>query len=272
MQQHFYRLESSTNLINWKNEFWFVSEGNLSEPITVPPNMLRQFNSMFFRIIYGHQFNANLGVNLFASAGAINANPPYNVTVNYPVSISSYNLRFTAQFDPSYAAMNEVIVTGPSGSGINGIQASQMGLRAADYDPGAVAYGWHFSGVPVTGLYTVNYKGTNSVFNVDASYLVSHLIVPAPSLTVQYGMLTAISWTYRNPSNGNIYASMPSFLEDIDIEIDDHNGNRIYENEIDDPSIRSHTLSSPIPFSNIRSIYLCYDDYADNHYVISFQK
>jgi hypothetical protein len=130
MPQHFYRLEISTNLINWESAIWFVSEGNLSEPITVPPNMLRQFNPLFFRLRYGHQFNSYFGIATFSSAGSINSNPPYNVTVNYPVSISSYNLRLTAQFDPSYAAMNEVIVTGPSGSGINGIQASQMGLRA----------------------------------------------------------------------------------------------------------------------------------------------
>lgn len=272
---HFYRLEISTNLINWEGEDWFVSGQTLSEPITFPSNMFRQFNSMFFRIIYGHQFNANLGVNLFASAGAINANSPYNVTVNYPVSISSYNLTFTAQFDPSYAAMNEVKFTGPSGSGINGIQASQMKLRADDGDPGTVAYYANFYDTPVIGQYTVNYKGTNFVFYFNASRINEineHLVVPVPSITVSYGMLTAISWTYRNPTNGNLNPSASSFIDSIRIQIDDYNGNRIYDEEIDDTSVKSYILSSPIPINNIERINLCYDDFTDNYYVISFQK
>jgi len=272
MPQHFYRLEMSTNLINWESAIWFVSRQTLSEPITVPSYLFRQFNSMFFRLRYGHQFKSDLGMSLFSSAGTINPNSPYNVTVNYPVSITSYNLRFTAQFDPNYAAMNEVRFTGPSGSGINGVQASQMNLRADEGDPGTVAYHVNFGGVPNSGLYTVNYKGTNFAFNIDASQISAHLVVPVPSFTVSNGMLTAISWTYRNPTNGNVYSSAPSFIENIYIQIDDSNYNRIYEEEIDDTSIKSHNLSTPIPFSNIGAINMCYDDITGKHYVISFRK
>ncbi len=265
MPQHFYRLEMSTNLINWESAIWFVSEGNLSEPITVPSDMFRQFNSLFFRIIYGHHFNADLGVNLFASAGAINANPPYNITVNYPASITSYNLRFTAQFDPSYATMNEVK--------INGIQASQINFRADNGDPGTIAYYANFSDTPMIGQYFVNYKGTNFVFYFNAARINEineHFVIPAPSITVSYGMLTAISWTYRNPTNGSLNPSASSFIDSIRIEIDDYDGNRIYDQDVD--GLYSHTLSSPISLNNIGRINFSYNDFTDNHYVISFQK
>ncbi|MCX7872600.1 MAG: putative Ig domain-containing protein [Verrucomicrobiae bacterium] len=266
MPQQFYRLEISEDLKNWKTPFFFTAPSN-QMVVTVPQYEFQTYNKLFFRLALGHKFNSDFWLTFFANAGTINSNSPYTVAVNYPVSISGYHATFTAQFDPDYATLSQVYFGNPINK-----QPTQIYGKADEDDPGTIAYTSDLnSGIPSTGTYSVAYKGTNLTFNV-MHQARERRVIPLPVFTVNSGVLTGISWSYRNPSTAAQYSSLPSFITELSIQIDDVNGNRIYDYDVENLNTTIHMLQTTVNWSAIRTVYMAYSDDLNTHFVITFTK
>ena len=267
MPGQFYMLEMSEDLKNWKvTDFFTAPPYSITQ--SVPDDILRSYSKLFFRMRLGHKFYSDLLMTFFANAGSINPNAPYNVTVNYPVSISSTRVKFCAGFDPDYASPDMVYFSSPMSMNTQGIEP-----RFDNDDPGTIGYYVERGIVPPAGGYVVNYKGTNITFNINHQGN-TNLVVPVPSFTVNNGQLTAISWNFVNRTTGTIYRSLPSFIRRLQIQIDDFNNSRIYDSDdIYNLSVSgSLTLNSQINWNNVRTVNMTYYDTNDVYYVISFSK
>ena len=266
--QQIYTLEISTNLQTWTPTYVFRANSVLSEQLVLPSVFFNQYKQAFFRLKLGPSFGTQFSLTHFATAGTINPNAPYNVIVNYPVVINSHRAVFLANYDPEYAALGDVYFTPPNGGPIYPEE-----LRTGSDNQAQIRYSTpSINGAAAQGQWIINYKGTNFTFNVNSNAILSNLVVPVPVFTVSNGNLTKVSWNYRNPGTGSVLVSAPSFMTTIQVQIDDGQGNRIYNSDELEPSVTSHTLSQTINWSSVSNIYMAYDDNADNHFVITYHK
>lgn len=266
MPGQFYTIEMSEDLKNWKVTGFFPAQ---SDRITemVPPEILRSYNKMFFRLGLGHRFYSDVSIMFFANSGSINSNAPYNVTVNFPVSINSTKVTFCAGFDPDYADKSMVYFSNPIFMSAEGMES-----RFDENDPGTIGYYVLLTGVQPSGAYTVNYKSTNMTFNVSHQGN-NNLVIPVPSFTVSGGQLKTISWIFKDRVSGTQYSQPPTFIHNFGIQIDDYNFTRIYNAEIEDfKTTNAHNINGSLNWSNVRLVYMTYEDTNGVLYVISFSK
>ncbi len=262
-----YTFEISTNMVDWEAiggiESAPASTITISDTDTVDMTPV-----MFFRLKEGRFTSFGFWLAHYAPAGQF-VGGGMTPTVNLPVSFQGYSAGFDAEGDAPYPPPSQVLFTGPAGSGLSAAPASEE--YSETDDEGA----WYISpnmpstfGAP-TGTWTVNYRGTNITFtsNLDA---LSRLVLPVPTVQVTEGMLRSVSWVYRDRVTGVALNSPPSYMREIMLQIEGLSG-RIYDSPDGDlPSVTTHTLSTPIPWSDVTGVNLAYDDSDDNHYVIFY--
>ncbi|HOC56336.1 MAG TPA: hypothetical protein PKI20_12010 [Verrucomicrobiota bacterium] len=264
-----YTIEVSTNLVTWEpvgsvptvdtNLVTLVDE----EPVTSSP-------CRFYRAKVGLTRTYGLWFNHYAQAG--NFSGGLTPVVSYPISIAGYTAGFDVENDPPYPEASQVFFSGPSGSGLNNAAADPMNSWA---DEEGASYHSPVVSSPALapgGDWTIQYKGSNYVFNMANPQAASRLVLPVPTFVLSNGFVQSVSWVYRAADTGAPLTAPPAFMTGIQVQIDG-NGGRIYDSPWSDyPAITSHTLLEPILWSDVSGVNLAYDDSLDNHYVVFFRK
>jgi len=265
-----YTFELSTNLVTWQavgsvqnvdtNLLVLVDE----TPVTASP-------CRFYRAKVGLTVIYGLWLNHYAQAGSFSGGLTPSVT--YPVNLHSYSAGFEIENAAPYPPANEVFFTGPVGSGLNHSPANPLNSswdeEGAHYQSPVISSPPY----PPGGTWTVEFKGSNYVFNLPDPQSTSRLVIPVPTFVVSGDVVQSVSWVYRNAATGAVLPAPPEFITGIQVQIEGYVGGRIYESPWSDfPAVTSHTLEQTIQWSNVSMVNMAYDDSLGNHYVIFFQK
>jgi hypothetical protein len=265
-----YTFEISTNLVTWQpvgsvpnvdtNLLTLVDD----TPVTASPCRFYRAKVGLTKI-YSMWFSHQVQPGRFGTA--------LTPTVSYPASIWAYTASFEMENDAPYPDPGEVFFSGPPGSGLNHTAAnpqnSWVNDETATYQSPLVSN----PPLPPGGEWTVQYKGSNYVFNLPDPQSASRLVIPVPTFVVSGDIVQSVSWVYRDPATGVALSAPPDFMTGIQVQIEGYVGGRIYESPWSDfPAVTNHTLQTTIQWSNVSMVNMAYDDSLGNHYVIFFQK
>ena len=187
----------------------------------------------------------------------------------FPISIAQYVAVLTAQNATAYPSPNEVFFTGPSGSGL-------IGTPASDAVPGnnSTAY---FS-PPVTtpstapgGSWTITYNGSVSNLNIPEPQAASRLLAIVPTASVNSGLLTGVSWAYKD-SNGVLLAAAPQFLTQVQFQVFDKDLNALTQSPGLTPNTTTYSFPLTPPWSSIGRVRAIYFDSLGNRYFVNFNR
>jgi len=81
-----------------------------------------------------------------------------------------------------------------------------------------------------------------------------------------------VSWVYRNANTGAPMDGPPAYVTEIQLQIEDLSGARIYNSPNLSPDTTTHTLAATVNWSNVRMLHLAYGDSLNNQYVVTFSK
>jgi hypothetical protein len=264
-----YIFEVSTDLTNWM-EVGGLANVTTNRITVVDEDTTDRSSMRFYRMKIGRFQSFIFGLMHFARGGQF-AGQALTPAVSYPLAYSDYSARFQAEGDAPYPAPADITFTGPVGSGLNATPAnpdnSSFDDEGAWYQSPTLSTS---SGAPA-GTWTVNYRGTNITFSTDLIPL-TRLVVPVPTVTLAGGTLQSVSWIYRDRSTGQSLSGAPSYVQSIQVQMEGFNG-RIYESPYNlDPAQTTHTLTSPVTWSDVNTINMAYDDAQGNHYVLFFTR
>ncbi|HEY5915314.1 MAG TPA: hypothetical protein VJA21_32430, partial [Verrucomicrobiae bacterium] len=266
-----YTIETSTNLTDWTPVGVLSSDGASFLDLVDDRGVVKS-GSLFYRAVLGNRLGVSYAFNIheFAYAGGFGAG--FTPSPSYPVSLSSYAAWFDVENDFGLPAATSVFFTGPTGSGLvaTGADPNNSSIRGTD--------GWYQSpfvsspAVAPGGTWVVNYRGTNVTFSLPDPQAAARLVVPLPTVTVSGDVVQSVSWVYRNSTSGAALAGAPAYLTDIQVQLEGIVGGRIYDSPVLGSGATMHSLTSPVNWSNIRSLNMAYDDSLGNHYVVWFSK
>jgi hypothetical protein len=265
-----YTVQTSTNLTGWSAVGSDTATNNL---ITmVDPRGTAGFSRQYYRILLGSVASFSLQFLEFANAGSFNGNPTPNTT--FPVRLNSYSAGLQVNDDTDYPAATNVFFTGPAGSGLtNGPGDPSNSSINSGRENSAFYQSSLIASPPAApgGTWVVNYKGTNHTFTVTDPQAASRLVVPYPTLTVSGGVLQSVTWVYRDATTGATLSGAPAYVSNIQLQVYGNSSQpTIYTSPNLTPDTTSHTLSSPVNYSNISGIGLAYQDSLGNNYVVDY--
>jgi hypothetical protein len=219
----------------------------------------------FLRINRGNGFQFNLMHFVHGGSFFSAATTP---TMNVPTPVSGYAAHLLAKDVGFLPSPNNVLFTGPAGSGLSNTAADSQNSFVGGNEG---QYQSPFTSSPKLGpggLWQVNFGGQNRTFAAPDPDVTNRLVVPFPTVTLNGGVLQQVNWTYRNPATGATLSSPPGYMVDIQFQVD-HFGGR-YDSDTLTPATTSHTLSQSINWTNVFAVYLAYNDSVGNHYVVVF--
>lgn len=264
-----YTLEISTNLTTWLPAGVIHSDGtNLLHMVDDQPATAR--SRLFVRAAASDTGSPvfTFHVAEFANAGSFGSG--FTPSPSYPVTLQSYRAVFGVAQDINFPPATNVYFTGPAGSGLTNTPASSSfgGENWRMYPSPSV---FNPSAAP-GGTWIVNYKGSNVTFNIPDPQAASRLVIPLPTVTVSGGVLQNVSWVYRNAITGAPLSGAPAYVTNIQVQIEDTVGGRIYASPELAPGVTSHTLTSAVNWTTVASMHMAYNDTQGNHYVVSFSR
>lgn len=263
-----YTFESSTNLTNWFPVGSQTVTTNLSD--LKDGNSLAKYPYRFFRARIGRVFFIDeFNFHHYANGGNFGAG--FTPSTGFPVSLNSYTANLSVDNDPNFAPVTNVFFTGPGGSGLNNTPASANNSRVDVYSGNYQSLNVSSPATAPGGTWSVAYRGTNFTFVVPDPQAAARLVIPQPTVTVSGGTLQSVSWIYRNPGTG-LAISPPSFMKDVQLQVDDMSLGRVYNSPNVPPSTTNDTLTATVNWNNVSTIFMVYNDTLGNHYVVSFSK
>ncbi|HXD96471.1 MAG TPA: Calx-beta domain-containing protein, partial [Candidatus Acidoferrum sp.] len=193
--------------------------------------------------------------------------------VTLPIAVDSYMGMFRVLFDQSLPSPDQVLFTGPAGTGLMNSpgQETQDFGNETDYLAPQLDRG---NGAPA-GAWSVRYKGVTRAFTLPEPDATNRLVVARPTVTVDpSGFLTDVSWDWRDRKTGSLVPALPSFVGEIRIFIDGAGGgNFLYRSPRLDRTATSHTLTSPILWGDANGVLIIYrDTLSGNLYAVEFRK
>lgn len=262
-----YIFEVSTNMLHWM-PVGGINNAPASTVTVVNEDTVDLAPAVFVRLKVGRYTRYSFGFMHFADAGQFQGTS-LTPAVSLPVSFKNYSAWFEAEGDEPWPEVATVSFSGPAGSNLSGTPAS------TDYS--SSEEGWYMSpnvsttfGAP-QGSWTVNYRGTNHLFTSNLDIL-SHLVLPVPSVVISGGLLQSVSWVYRDRASGALLSSAPAYMKQIMVQVEGATG-RLYDSpDGGSPVLTSHVLLEPVAWSNVTAVTLAYDDEQDNHFVLFYQK
>lgn len=262
-----YIFEVSTNMLHWR-AVGGINNAPASTVTVVNEDTVDLAPGLFVRLKVGRYTQHSFGFMHFVEAGQFQSTS-LTPAVSLPVSFRDYSAWFEAEGDEPWPEVKTVSFSGPAGSSLVGVPAS------AEYSNSEE--GWYMSpnvsatfGAP-QGSWTVNYRGTNHLFisNID---MLSHLVLPVPSVVISGGLLQSVSWVYRDRASGALLSSAPAYMKQIMVQVEGTTG-RLYDSpDGGSPALTSHVLLEPVVWSNVTAVSLAYDDEQSNHFVLFYQK
>src|SRR5581483_4187627 len=192
--------------------------------------------------------------------------------VSYPVTPKNYRVMFQVFDDTNPPAVGTVLFTGPPGSGLTN--------SAADPTFGVVQNGTNvfYLSQPVKnpataqgGQWMVSYRNIVNTFQVPDPQVNSRMDVPVPTITISNGLLSKVSWSYRD-ANGNPVAGIPAFITTTRVDLFDQNGN-LFDSQASSPATSySYSPNSVYAWANIGLIRTVYYDTLTNQYFFNFSE
>lgn len=266
-----YTIELSTNLPVWMPAALLSSDGTNvltlvdEEPCANEPQL-------FYRAVMGNRVPPRFDLSFiqFASGGQFGTG--YSPEVHLPVEVNSYCAMLKVETDSDFPDPQNVLFTGPAGSSLLNAPAvpasSSVGTGWAQYQSPTIHTA---SGVP-GGTWVVNYKGENITIDVPDPQTRFHTVVPLPSVMINNGLIQSVNWVYKDAASGTTLPNPPSWLLNVQLQLDSGLGTRIYNSSVLAPNVTSHVLSVPINWSEVGNLYMAYEDSLRNHYVLVFSK
>jgi len=174
------------------------------------------------------------------SSGSIGETISFNIAADSPISASL------------------VTFTGPEGSSLSGTAAQQ--INTFTVDDSVVAYSYQVQNLTPylpNGDYSVDYDGTTYSGTIDDAPAASDVIFFVPTLTLDDGVITNISWaTY---DSDYVSKDISSYSGNIQVQLQDSSYNSIYGNYDISPSTTSLDVSSlEISVGDVRDIVFFY--------------
>jgi hypothetical protein len=261
-----YTLELSTNLIDWA-----AVDGISSAPTNLltftDENTVDQAPRLFIRLREGAYERLELSLIHFIEGGSISGTSVVPTT-SYPIFFQSYAAMLSVEHPAPWPPLNEVLFTGPSGSGLSS-------TPAAYGDFGEPDGGWYQSpgitstmGAP-SGTWTVAYRGSNIVYQSALDPL-TRLVLPVPSLVIANGYLTRVNWVFRDRVSGQVLSQPPAYLAEMQVQLEGKTG-RLYSSEDEGVVGTGRDIVPPVLWTDVSTLNLAYDDIDDFHYVIFYR-
>ena len=262
-----YTIQVSSDLVQWNSVFTTNAATNLimlvdQEPAKSTPRLFLRALVQNVPSTITHFFFTH-----YAQAGDFGS----GLTVNprFPIYPNGFRAMFDLEGVSSVPSLNNVLFTGPSGSGLNNSAAEEY--YGYNNGGGGTFASPTISNPPVAlmGEWRVNCAGENYTYypnNLPA------LIVPVPTVVLSNGKIQTVSWVLKHATTGNTITPAPDYISDIQIQIDNRFRGRIYNSPSLSPSVSSHSLSTSINWSDVSNLAFAYDDRDDNHYVIFFNR
>jgi hypothetical protein len=224
-----------------------ISGANGVANFAVPPGV--QFTFYFRHFIYGGDFGSG-----------------FTPTTTFPITIRSYIATLVAQNDTVYPPPNNVLFTGPAGSGLTGTPAdssSFTGNATVYFSPAVTS-----PAIAPGGNWAINYKGNPNNFSVPDPQAASRVFMVVPAVTVNSGTLISINWSYKD-ANGGPLASPPAFVTKFQVAIFDKDLNLLDSSAAFPPSTPGYTVGTPVQWSNVGRVRMIYYDTLGNRYFIN---
>ena len=265
-----YTIQTSSNLTSWSS---VGSDTSTNKLITlVDPRGTAGFSRQYYRILLGSVASFSLQFLEFANAGNFNSNFTPNTT--FPVVLNSYSAGLQVNDDINYPAATNVFFTGPAGSGLTNAPGDPNNSSINTGHENSAFYQSAIISSPAAapgGAWVVNYKGTNQTFTVTDPQAASRLVVPYLTLTKSGGVLQSVSWVYRDAATGAVLSGAPAYVSNIQLQVYGNSSQpTIYTSPNLTPDTTSHTLTSPVNYSDISGFGMAYQDSLGNNYVVDY--
>ena len=275
-----YSLLLSTNLQSWdsikKLDSW-NPPGDAPAPTnrffinSDPLSAAQVGNTFFLRVVVGLVPKYQL---LFHFHNTIDTLAVGTSSVSFPQSISDYSAHLDVERVTSSPDGSQVFFTGPPGSGLTNAMSTGFSTDPGGYDA------WYDSSpmlndpaVPPPGRWTINYNGTNLIFDLPDAQTPTRFVVPQPTVVVSNGLLSSVSWIYRNATTGQALAGPPAFLSDVVVEAGGGTPHqRIYDSNPLPRATTAHSFSPALLWSDVADITISYDDDLGNRYIVFYIK
>jgi hypothetical protein len=205
-------------------------------------------------------------------------------TVTFPVTVSGWQARFKVDFDSplegetTLPAPSTVLFTSPSGAVLDHVPAndeeSDVGATSAAYGSPLVGplFGNGSVKTPPGGAWTVSYKGSDRAFTAADPQAATRLVIPVPTATVdEDGVLTRITWVYRNATTGALLSAPPTFMSNIQGELQ-HDGETGYASGPLPSATRTIPVLGDVPWDCVSTVQMSYDDTLGNRYFVMFDR
>lgn len=176
-------------------------------------------------------------------------------TVSWPQSLDSWQAALEVGNSTNLPPAAVVTFTGPGGSGLVNLPA--------EFWPDDDYSGTYESGifslppVPPGGTWSVAYGATNFTVSKPDPQVANRFVVVVPSFVVSNGVLTSMSWSYRQPGTGAGLGARPNYITRVgfalygpDYSLCGENDNDIYYREFTNPGVTNFAVTPPIPWSN----------------------
>lgn len=264
-----YTLEISTNLTSWEAVDAVSSDGtNLlhledDQPATAMPRL-------FVRAAVGWTGTPSFGFWFFEFANGGGFGSGFTPSPSYPVTLQNYSAALAVVNDINFPAAGNVYFTGPAGSGLTNTPA-WLSMGGDDWQIYQSSRVFNPAAAP-GGNWVVNYKGSNVNLTVPDPQAASRLVVPLPTANVSGDVLQSVSWVYKNATTGATLSGAPSYVTNIQVQIEGVVGGRIYNSPELAPGVTNHTLTATVNWSNVSTVHMAYADTLGNRYVVSFIK
>jgi hypothetical protein len=193
------------------------------------------------------------------------------------VGVNGYAVGFRAFFDGDFPQPRNVLFTGPAGSGVTSVPASEEDISNFQ-DGNQAEYFIERSGTAPGGKWSVLYKGLPRSFTVPPFNGNTSLVVIFPVVTVEptSGLLTRVDWVYKNRLNGSVITP-PSFISRlrVSVQVSQNLGPEI-QAEFTGATNQSFDFGPfgfmPVPWAQVSGLEFHYTDLAGNEYELNYSK
>jgi hypothetical protein len=192
-----------------------------------------------------------------------------NATASFPATLNGFRVELTVSDDTAFPAANQVLITGPAGSGLMNLAcdpaASSINTTSASYFTPKVAQ----PTTPPVGAWLISYKGTTQTLTVTDPQLPTEVIVPVPKVSLANDLVGQISWTFFSFS-GSALAQPPAFVHGLHVQALDSSGASLLDSGALPSGAVSYVVPGILHWSAVNTLRFAYNADASNSYVIGF--
>jgi hypothetical protein len=262
-----YTLLTSTDFEKWEPAM--LLDGPTNRFVITSPRPMSEIGNTFLRAAVGRVVSYGFLFYFVASPATLIPGTP---SISFPQAIQVYSVRLDVNNASNWPVQTEVLFTGPPGSGMTNLAASDAAIQPEDNSA------WYMSppvgspSMPPLGTWTVTFGGAPMTFDPPDSQATTRFIVPQPNLVVSNGLLTGVSWVYRHASNGQALTTLPAYVHKIIVQV--HGGmpfHRLYDSNSLPPNTTNHVFATPVLWSDVAIFSISYYDDLGNCYDAHFR-